>query len=409
MARVLLLCDTYAPHFGGSEAVLLEFARGAAAAGHRVCVITPAARVDAGEQRAFDQGEPYPIVRSRVWAALFRLGGSRSAWVSRAARALIVPWAALLLAARGRADVVVAGHAVPAGNAALLVASRRGTPVVLMTYGEEVTMYARGGRMRAWLAAALRGADVVTCLTEESASEIAALEPRLRRPPVVCPPPADERIAAMPAEAGDAVRRAHGLEARRVLLTVARLVPRKGVDVTIRALALLAEDHPELAYLVVGEGPQRAELEALARECGVADRVAFTGRVPDVAPFHHAADIFVMPNRQMDDGEREGYGIVFADAGLAGKPVVAGRSGGATDAVVDGGTGLLVDPTDPEAVAAAIRRLLADPALAARLGAAGRERAMRVCGSAAVRARFDAVLRMVLPGDTGRGDGNRAG
>ena len=247
------------------------------------------------------------------------------------------------------------------------------------------------------------------CNTVASADEIVALEPALRRPPVVCPPPADERIAAMPSDAGDAARRAHGLEGRRVLLTVARLVPRKGVDVTIRALALLAADHPELAYLVVGEGPQRAELEALARECCVADRVVFTGRVPDVAPFHHAADIFVMPNRQMDDGEREGYGIVFADAGLAGKPVIAGRSGGATDAVVDGETGLLVDPTDPGAVATAIRRLLADPALAARMGEAGRERARRVCGSAAVRARFDAVLRMVLPRDTGRGDGNRAG
>jgi phosphatidylinositol alpha-1,6-mannosyltransferase len=210
---------------------------------------------------------------------------------------------------------------------------------------------------------------------------------------MVCPPPADETILVTSPTEGENLRRQHGIESKRVMLTVARLVPRKGIDVTLRTLALIAAEYPDLVYVVAGEGPMRAELETLAQQLGVEDRVLFLGRVENLAVWYHACDLFVMPNRQMPDGEREGYGIVFAEAGFAGKPVIGGLSGGAVDAIEDGVTGLLVDPTAPTAVAGAIRQLLHDPACAKVMGEAGRERALRFSSSKAYREKFNEVLK----------------
>jgi phosphatidylinositol alpha-1,6-mannosyltransferase len=165
----------------------------------------------------------------------------------------------------------------------------------------------------------------------------------------------------------------HRLPAARWLVTVARLVPHKGVDVTIRALRLLAEEFPDLCYAIVGEGSYQPSLEALARETGLADRVHFLADVRDAElPLAYAlADVYVGVSRQTAR-DVEGFGISLLEAQASGKPVVAGRSGGMPDAVREGETGLLTDPEDPAAVAAAIARLLREPALAGRLGAGGR-------------------------------------
>jgi glycosyltransferase involved in cell wall biosynthesis len=136
----------------------------------------------------------------------------------------------------------------------------------------------------------------------------------------------------------------------RVLLCVCRLEPQKGVDVAIRALA----EVPDAYLVVLGEGPQRAELELLAAELGV--RVYMPGRVPDVAAWLGRAHLLVHPVRW------EGFGLALLEAMLALLPVVATRVSSIPEIVVDGETGLLVPPDDPAALAAAVKRVLADPA-----------------------------------------------
>ncbi len=166
---------------------------------------------------------------------------------------------------------------------------------------------------------------------------------------------------------------------RPTILTVSRLVGRyKGHDVLIEALELIRERVPDVEWVVVGEGPLRGELEALARQRGVADSIRFLGAVGDEErnDWLRRADVFAMPSRLPGGGlAGEGFGIAFLEAGAYGKPVVAGNVGGALDAVVDGRTGLLVDPTDPRAVGEAITGLLVDRERAQRLGAQGAERA----------------------------------
>jgi phosphatidylinositol alpha-1,6-mannosyltransferase len=168
-------------------------------------------------------------------------------------------------------------------------------------------------------------------------------------------------------------------QARPTFLTIARLADRyKGHDVLVQSLALVRRQVPEVQWIVIGDGPLRPELEALARSQGVADAIRFLGAVSDQErdSWLQRADLLAMPSRLPGGGQAgEGFGIVYLEAGAYGKPVVAGNVAGAVDAVIDGVSGLLVDPVDPVAVGEAITRLLLDKELARRLGRAGAERA----------------------------------
>jgi phosphatidylinositol alpha-1,6-mannosyltransferase len=155
------------------------------------------------------------------------------------------------------------------------------------------------------------------------------------------------------------------------LLTLCRLEPLKGIDNTLQALPALLKDHPGLRYVVAGSGDDRPRLEALASATGVSAAVRFVGTVAGgrKSALYASADLFVMPTRR--EGTREeGFGMVFAEAAAHGLPVVAGRSGGATDAVVDGETAVIVDGADVAAIAAAVGDLLAAPERRAAMGQA---------------------------------------
>lgn len=163
--------------------------------------------------------------------------------------------------------------------------------------------------------------------------------------------------------------------ANPVLLSVGRLQRRKGHDTVIEAITALRDELPQLQYLIAGNGQERARLETLASDRGVADRVTFLGEVGDteLPGLYAASDIFVMPNRG-DAHDVEGFGIVFLEAAATGRPSIGGRSGGAPEAVLDGQTGLLVNGTDQLELAQAIRTLAASPSLRIGMGSAGRAR-----------------------------------
>jgi glycosyltransferase involved in cell wall biosynthesis len=152
---------------------------------------------------------------------------------------------------------------------------------------------------------------------------------------------------------------------RPLLLAVCRLAPQKGLETAVRALPSI----PGAVLLVLGEGPERDVLEALASSLGVRERLFLPGRVGDVTSFYRRADLLVHPARW------EGFGLAMLEAMLAAKPVVAARAGSAPELVVDGETGLLVPPCDPSALAGAFGALLADRDRAEQMGRAGLERA----------------------------------
>jgi phosphatidyl-myo-inositol dimannoside synthase len=170
------------------------------------------------------------------------------------------------------------------------------------------------------------------------------------------------------------------LAGKFVLVTITRLVERKGVDMALRALPAVRACIPNVHFLVVGDGPSADQLKGLATEQGVADAVSFVGAVPhcDTPTYYSAGDLFVMPNRQLADGNNEGFGLVFLEANACGLPVIAGRDGGPAEVVSDGVNGLLVNGSDPDAIARAILRVATDRDLYERLRAGGLAVAQRV-------------------------------
>jgi len=163
-----------------------------------------------------------------------------------------------------------------------------------------------------------------------------------------------------------------------LLVFVGRLVAEKGADDLLQAVKLLAAELPDVTATIVGDGPERVELERLAVRLGIGDRVSFAGWLApgDVQRQLRAADVYVGPSRPGTDGTIEAQGLVFVEAMLAGLPVVATAFGGIVDAVRDGETGLTVPPGSPAAIAGAIRRLASDAGLARRLAERGRALAM---------------------------------
>ena len=153
----------------------------------------------------------------------------------------------------------------------------------------------------------------------------------------------------------------------RTIVTVANLRKEKGHDVLLRAIAALSRSHGDLTFVVAGDGPRGAELRALASSLGIADRVRFSGHVDDVPALLGQADAFVLPSLS------EAFPNAVIEAMAASLPVIASAVGGLLDLVDHGRTGLLVPPSDPGALAAAIESLVADPARAAQIGAAARE------------------------------------
>ena len=268
------------------------------------------------------------------------------------------------------ADVVFLDPMLPLG----LVGPRlSAAPYVVVAHGAEISVYGRLPASGALAARVLRGAAGVVAAGTFAARETERVA-RRALPMLVVPPGVDiERFRPIAADARPAARARLGLDPEAPLVVgVSRLVPRKGFDVLIDAVAGLDGVHLVLA----GSGRDAARLARRARRLG--PRVRLLGRVDDadLPRLYACADVFAMPCRERWGGlEAEGFGIVFLEAAACGVPVVAGRGGGAAEAVVDGETGSVVDPRSVAEVGAAIERMLGDAELRARLGAAARSRA----------------------------------
>ncbi len=180
-----------------------------------------------------------------------------------------------------------------------------------------------------------------------------------------------------------------------ILLTVARLVYSKGHSQVIAALPQVLEQVGELKYVIVGSGEEKENLQQLVKQEGLSKFVTFCGEVADseLATLYHAADLFIMPSRDMNGNSREGLGLTYLEAGLCGLPAIGSNSGGVPDAIADNETGLLVNPEDPAQIANAIIRLISDEALARRLGQNARRRVLDDFTWERVAERFQAALK----------------
>jgi phosphatidylinositol alpha-1,6-mannosyltransferase len=299
-----------------------------------------------------------------------------------------------LVTARG-ASLAVLDPTLPLGA----VGRRIGVPYAVVVHGAEVSVPGRLPGSRRLLAGVLRHASHVIAAGRWVAGQADEVAGRTLPTTVVSPGVDVERFRPITDDAQRArVRAEFGLPVDgRLVVSVSRLVPRKGMDTLIEAAARLAPTRPDLTVAIAGGGRDRGRLERLVARSGAPVRLL--GRVDDerLPALYACADVFAMLCRNRWAGlEQEGFGIVFLEAAASGVAQVAGDSGGASEAVIDGTTGFVVRrPHDASAAADALARLLDDPDLRGTQGRAARERAEGEYAYGVLAARLDAALRAV--------------
>jgi len=377
---LIILTDKFPPEIGGVERYIHELSCALRDRGEQLVVIA----TDCEGATDFDSESHLTIKRVPA----------ENKW--RAAQALA---AAAIDYVNGNSfnesvTAILAGTWRPEGLAGWLVRRRTGLPYVVIAHDREAVR--TGHNILKWATQHLviRGAaggaavshyaaSVLRCrgLSEEEIALVyGGVNPRAFA--------VDEQdVAELRARLSD-----HG---QPILLTVARLVCSKGHSQVIAALPQVLEQVGEIHYVIVGSGREKENLQQLVEQEGLAKFVTFWGVVTDseLAALYHAADLFIMPSRDMNGKSREGLGLTYLEAGLCGLPAIGSNSGGVPDAIADDETGLLVNPEDPAQIANAIIRLISDEALAQRLGQNAQRRVLDDFTWERVAERFQAALR----------------
>lgn len=379
--RTLVVTGHFPPEHGGVQTFTWEFVRRLPA--DRIVVVAPA-WPGAAE---FDAELDFPVIRRHGYALFAGLGKIV------ADHRLSAGWITAL---------------APFGLYAPLIRRAGLSRLVASTHGQEIG-WVRALPTRLALRRMSRAVDAVTYLSQATLAELrGGIHPGTPLVQLAGGVHAEQFVT----DDGEAIRRRYRLGTGPVVISVSRLVRRKGQDVLLRAWPEVLRRFPAAKLLVVGDGPMRDRLASQARR-EFADSVVLTGPVPaaELAAHYAAADLFVLPCRDDRHGlQTEGLGLSTLEAAAASLPVVVGRSGGSPASLLDGRTGLLVEPHRPGPIAAAIGQLLADPARASAMGQAGR-RWVRECWTwDAASARLIAVLRGESPAEpaavrewTGRG------
>jgi phosphatidyl-myo-inositol dimannoside synthase len=395
--EVLLVANNFPPVRGGSATVYASLAR---YCDGRVMVLAPRINYTDGLPligwREHDRCAPYPVLRLPLLRTRIgppRRGGRKLLFLARdLAIRLRVAFSVLLVLVRKGACVVCIGELRASSWIIRLLSYVPRVRTLVYVHGDEITMddpYDRQftRRIRALLAS--DGIIVVSHFTERVVTGLLGEQAKSRirlvengvdtarfRPAARCP-----RLVKL-----------YHLEGSFVFVSVCRLWEKKGIDHALRAFARLLPHHPNTRHLIVGTGPCEDALKSLARELEISEAVVFAGQVAegDLADHYRLGDVFIMPNRELPNGDTEGFGLVFLEANGCGLPVIAGRDGGSRDAVQHEENGLVVNGHSVDEIFAAMMRLREDEAERARL----RERGLAAAARADWKNKAEAFMQI---------------
>lgn len=373
--KSLLVTLTFPPEFGGMQAYYHHLCSQLPA--DKVVVLAPSVK---GEDD-FDLNQHYTIVRKRIMSSVTPRWPS--GWLGLIKLASTIRWISLIKSIDRAArlhhiEIIQVGQVLPLGTLALWYKRRRGIPYIFYAHGLDIMVPQRFLRKKTLLKKIIAGAEAIVANSEFTKDELIKLGAPREKVTVIYPCP---NISATqpPAHVVEKVINTYQLSGKKVLLSISRLVERKGHDMVIKSLPQIIKAVPNIQYVIVGDGPYKKNLERLVSELRLGRYVQFVGARPqsEISAWYELCNAFIMPARQLPNGDVEGFGIVYLEANLYGKPVIAGRSGGVPEAVTDGTSGLLVNPTNTDAIANAAIRLLTDDVYAHRLGAQGLDRVHR--------------------------------
>lgn len=317
-----------------------------------IAVLAPQARSSA----KFDEEQDYSIYREKmlsthplVWPKWTRL----------------IPIVKKLIDNEGF-EMILVGNVLPVGTVAYHIQKSREIPYSVFTHGMDITTPI--GKRKFLMKKILERAKKIYVNSSFLRHELVGLGVHPQRTAVIYP------CSNLPETADHEevvdLQKVHDLEDKKVLLTVGRIVQRKGHDMVIRSLKAVQKKVPNVVYVIVGEGPYKPQLEKLIHQHGVSDIVKFVGSVDQdtLCAFYELSDVFIMTPYMLKNRDVEGFGIVYLEAAQFGKPVIATKTGGVSEAVLDEKTGLVVPPRKRDEIIDAIITLLTDESKAHKLG-----------------------------------------
>ncbi len=381
--KILIVSSVFAPVVGGAGAVPEALA---SCLPENISVLTersgPAASLS--DLAGFDQRFPFPVYRlhslyTRISSNLPRKfrGALQFSYNFLCIRPRVILEVFRIL--REQQIQVVCVNTVNVGYwmPRLFKLLRPATKVIFYLHGEELSDGQARTRQGRLILASLTDADAIIAVSSYTAQIAAAQGVSAEKLCVLNNGVDVARFSPGPKD--PAIQSWFGLHNERVLLCLARLDQRKGQDKLIQAMPEILAAVPNTVLLLVGSGEDEGRLRRMVEDLQLQSAVRFAGPASEeqVVGYYRTADVYVMPNRTTADGDTEGFGLVFLEAGACAKPVVGGRAGGVPDAILDGQTGFLVDGLSTQSIVAACVRLLADPALATEMGRAGLDHARR--------------------------------
>lgn len=314
------------------------------------------------EAERFDRQKPYTIYREELfWKNRFlwpRWGKTLST--------------ILKVIKKEKIECIVAGQILPLGTVAYITKLKTNIPYYIFSHGMDVTILR--GRKKIIAAKIIREARgvIVNSNFTKHCIENFRYHPMHIHTVYPCPTPLPHPSPV------DVVRikNAYHLHNKKILLTVGRIIERKGYDMVLRAMQNILKKIPDCVYIIAGSGEHQKILEEYVREKKLRQNVIFTGDVSraELSALYELCDVFIMPCRELVNGDVEGFGIVFLEANAFGKPVIAGRSGGAPEAVIHERTGILVDPKSISEIENAAVHLLGNAQYSQKLGMQGMDR-----------------------------------
>lgn len=347
--RILLATNDFPPKVGGIQTCCYQLAKNLTLLGEEVTVLAPRVEGDLG----FDRKQNFRITRVRNKLSLYGTFFS--------------------VLRREKAERILIGHRANYARLASWANLFWKIPYVIIVYGGEILLPTSSRSIKKNFKRAKK-VIAISHFTKKKLIEIGIPEKKI----VVIHLGVDP-ARFNPDLDSSPIRKKYNLEGKKVILTASRLVRHKGHQNVLKALPQVLKKVPNLVYLIIGKGEEEGILKEIVKDLKLEERVLFAGEIVEELPLYYAAcDLFVMPSYEIKErGDVEGFGITYLEANACGKPVIGGRSGGVTDAVIDGETGLLVDPLNINQIAKAMVKLLTNPEFARKLGGEGRRRVER--------------------------------
>ena len=366
--RILLLTDSFLPHAGGSREYYYNIYRELAA--RKDVEITVVTKKVPG-WKAFDKESALPSLR------IFRQFRPLKSWkLWELPKAIFPLFHAIWRTMRDSPTTIHVGDLYPQGVIAVFLKKVARIPFVIYCHGEEITQTDRFRYQPRIRNRIYKSAAKIVANSEFTVRQLLRIGIPANHIVKITPGVDAERFS--PAAPAPELIDRYQLAGKLVVLTVGRLVPRKGHQGSLQAFTSVCKEFDNVQYVIAGAGPEEDSLRRFANELGIEQKVTFTGLVKaeDLPRLYDVCDIMLLANRQELNGDVEGFGIVFLEASAAGKPVIGCDSGGATEAISDGLTGFIAKPDDVEQLASLLRMLISDRELRERAGAAGRSRAI---------------------------------